>query len=165
MAFFDISEPEEFLLFAQNIKITLKVLGTISANTKLRYICTLLCVEAIFQFDTFCAHMGSTTTTHLNQIIFGLGTYFSAVNMLSQKTCEMRRRTMNPLELNFRCYNARLIYLNEYLSAFRGARARDKIGVMELNEIHLNSIPNLWSKKGYVHGFDCETITKNGKYV
>ena len=34
----------------------------------------------------------------------------------------------------------------------------DKIGITELNEILLNSIPNRWSKKAYVQGFDCESI-------
>ena len=34
----------------------------------------------------------------------------------------------------------------------------DKIGVTELNEILLNSMPNRWSKKAYVHGFDYESI-------
>ena len=29
----------------------------------------------------------------------------------------------------------------------------------ELNEILLNNMPNSWSKKWYVQGFDCESIT------
>ena len=34
----------------------------------------------------------------------------------------------------------------------------DKIGMTELNEILLNSMPNSWSKKLYVQGFDYESI-------
>ena len=34
----------------------------------------------------------------------------------------------------------------------------DKIGVTELNEILLNSMPNSWYKQAYVQGFDCEYI-------
>ena len=34
----------------------------------------------------------------------------------------------------------------------------DNMGVTELNEILLNSIPNSWSKQAYVQGFDYETI-------
>ena len=34
----------------------------------------------------------------------------------------------------------------------------DKMGVTELNEILLNSMPNSWSKQAYIQGFDCETI-------
>ena len=29
----------------------------------------------------------------------------------------------------------------------------------DLNEILLNSIPNIWNKQAYVQGFDCELIT------
>ena len=35
----------------------------------------------------------------------------------------------------------------------------DKIGVTELNEIILNSMPNSRSKQAYVQGFDCESIS------
>ena len=34
-----------------------------------------------------------------------------------------------------------------------------KIGVTELNEILLNSMPTSWSKQAYVKGFDFECIT------
>ena len=53
----------------------------------------------------------------------------------------------------------RLIYLNEYLASFPGATMADKMGVTELNEILLNSMPKIWSKQAYVQGFDCETIS------
>ena len=35
----------------------------------------------------------------------------------------------------------------------------DKIRVTKLNEILLNSIPNIWSKQAYVKGFGFESIT------
>ena len=35
----------------------------------------------------------------------------------------------------------------------------DKIGVTELNNILLNSMPNSWSKQAYVQDFDCESIS------
>ena len=34
----------------------------------------------------------------------------------------------------------------------------DKIGVTEINEIILKSIPKIWSRQEYVKGFDCEYI-------
>ena len=55
-------------------------------------------------------------------------------------------------------YAARLIYLNQYL-AFPVETMTDKIGVNELNEILLNSMPNRWSKQSYVQGFDWESIS------
>ena len=35
----------------------------------------------------------------------------------------------------------------------------DKIDVTKINEILLNSTPNIWSRQAYVQGFDCESIT------
>ena len=45
-----------------------------------------------------------------------------------------------------RCYAARLIDLNEYFASFTGVTIYDKIGIHEINEILLNSMPNIWSK-------------------
>ena len=40
-------------------------------------------------------------------------------------------------------YAARLIDLNEYLASFPGATLTEKLGVTELEEILLNSMPNI----------------------
>ena len=61
--------------------------------------------------------------------------------------------------LTVRRYAERLIYLNEYQVSFPEANLTDKIGVTELNEILLNSMPNIWYKHAYVKGFDCDRIT------
>ena len=58
-----------------------------------------------------------------------------------------------------RRYEARLIDLNGYLASFPGATMADKICVTELNEIILNSMPNSWTDRAYVQGFDCELIS------
>ena len=52
-----------------------------------------------------------------------------------------------------------LIGLNEYLASFTGETIADNMGVTELNEILSNSMPNIWSKKAFVQGFDCEIIS------
>ena len=39
------------------------------------------------------------------------------------------------------------------------ATLTDNIGVPELNEILLNSMPTRWSKQVFVQGFYCESIT------
>ena len=54
---------------------------------------------------------------------------------------------------------ARLIDLNEYLHSFPGSTPTHKIGITDLNEILLNSMPNSWSKQAYVQGFDWKSIT------
>ena len=61
--------------------------------------------------------------------------------------------------LKMRRYAARLIYLNEYLTSFPGSATTDKNSVTELNDISLNSMPNSWSKKAHVQGFDCKSIS------
>ena len=114
---FDTGDPEEFLLFTRNLQMTLEDLRTITANAKIKYLCTLLCGETLHQFDTLCDQVGSTTTTHLNRIILGLGTYFFLVNALSRQKRAMRRGTRKPYELKVRCYAALMIDINEYLDA------------------------------------------------
>ena len=52
-----------------------------------------------------------------------------------------------------------LVDLNEYLALFPGAKLTDKFGMIDLNKIVLNSIPNSWSKQAYVQRFDGESIT------
>ena len=64
----------------------------------------------------------------------------------------------NRFSLKVRRYAARLIDLNGYLAYFPGATMADKMGITELIEILLNSIPNSWYKQAYVQGFDCETV-------
>ena len=70
----------------------------------------------------------------------------------------MRRYMKKPHILKSRRYAARLIDLIEYLVSFTGTAMADKMGVTELNEILLNSMPNSCSKQAYVKGFGCETI-------
>ena len=64
----------------------------------------------------------------------------------------------NPLSLKVKRYAAHLIDLNEYLASFPGVTTTDKMCVTELNESLSNMIPNSWSKKAYVQGFDCDDI-------
>ena len=69
------------------------------------------------------------------------------------------RYMKKPHSLKVRSYATLLIYLNEYLASFPGATMADNMGVTELNEILLNSMPNRWSKQAYVQIFDCDTIS------
>ena len=57
----------------------------------------------------------------------------------------MRRGIKKMRSLRVRCYAEHLIYLNEYFNLLPGETLADKIGVTELNEILLNSMPNSWS--------------------
>ena len=62
--------------------------------------------------------------------------------------------------LTIRCYTENSIDLNEYLASSPGANLTNKIGVSELDEILLNSMPNIWYNQDYVQGLDCDYITK-----
>ena len=61
--------------------------------------------------------------------------------------------------LTVRRYAERLIDITEYLASFPGADLNENIGVTELNEILLNSMPNRWYRHACVQGFGCESIT------
>ena len=76
MALFDIGKLEGFLLFMYIFNMTIDESGTITVNGKLQYLLILLCLEALFQFDTLCAHVGSMTMEPLNWVVFGLCQYF-----------------------------------------------------------------------------------------
>ena len=71
----------------------------------------------------------------------------------------IRRGTRNLCGSKLRRYAAFMIDLNEYLDFFPQAKLYDKIGVTELNEKFLNSMPTIWIKQVYVQGFYCEYIT------
>ena len=57
-----------------------------------------------------------------------------------------------------RRYVACLIDLNEYLAFFPGGKLTNKIGMIDLNKIVLNSVTNSWSKQAYVQVFDCKSV-------
>ena len=67
----------------------------------------------------------------------------------------MTRCMKKTRSLKVRRYAVNLINLDEYLVSFPGATMADKIGITELNETFLNSMPNSWSKQAYVQGFYC----------
>ena len=72
----------------------------------------------------------------------------------------MRRRMKNA-QPKSKHYEERLIGIDEYLATFLGVTLDDEIDLAELNEIHLYSMPNRWSKQAYVQGLDCGYISSN----
>ena len=95
----------------------------------------------------------------MEAIILGLGAYFFPVNSLSKKKRAMRRIMRKPRGLKVRRYSYCLIDLNEYLDSFPGENMPDKIGLTELNQNLLFSMPNGWSKQAYMKGFYYRSIT------
>ena len=70
VAVFENGKQEEFLLFVHNFMITLDAPGTLVANTKIQYLCTLINGEYLYQFDALCSQVGSTTMAYLNGVIW-----------------------------------------------------------------------------------------------
>ena len=128
MTLFDNGEPKKFLLFV------LEDLTMLTANTKIQYLHTLLCGEAIRHFGTLCDQVGSTPIAHLNRFILGIGTYFPPVNELSKQKRSMHRVTRNMLKLKVIHCVACLICLNEYLAALPWAKVNDNKDNMELKK-------------------------------
>ena len=83
--FFDNGNPEYFLFLVQNFNKVLEILGTLAANNKLQYLCTLLSGKALWDFYTLWLQIGSMTVTCLNQVVLGVCTYFSSVSAFSEK--------------------------------------------------------------------------------
>ena len=94
------------------------------------------------------------TPLDVDYLLKGLEWYFFPVNSLSKKKLEMRCCMKNPRSLKVRRYTTQLIDLNEYSAYFTVLYIYDKMGDTELNEILLNSMPNIWSKQAYVKGSD-----------
>ena len=111
-----------FMLFVWNFQIKLKALGTLADSANIQYLHMLLCGEVLRQLDTFSVELGSTTTTYLNQITLGLGTYFPTIDTLSKQKRAMRCVMRKPRRSKVRCYAARMICLNEYLTDLKGAK-------------------------------------------
>ena len=70
------------------------------------------------------------------------GIYFTPANVLSKQKCVVCRGMRKPRELKVTCYTARMVDINENLSALPGAKEGEKIFDMEINEILLNIISN-----------------------
>ena len=95
----------------------------------------------------------------MDYIIRGLAKYPPPVNFLSKQKRSMRHGMKKTGNLTVRLYVAHLIDLNEYFAALLGATLIDKIGVTELDEIFLNSMPNSLHNQAYAQGYNCESIT------
>ena len=71
-------------MFISDFNMTLEASRTLVASVNIQYLHVMVCGEALYQFDTLYAKVGSTTLEILTEIILGLGTYFTPVNSLSK---------------------------------------------------------------------------------
>ena len=127
MALFKNGNPEEFLPFVKNLKMTNERSGMLAAKAKLWYLRTILCGKVLRKFETLCLQIGSTTMMYLNQAILGLGKYFPHINVLPQKKYMMHHGMRKLKKLKLRHYTAFMVWLNEYLTVFPGEKANEKL--------------------------------------
>ena len=79
MSLFDNGETEEFLLFMHNFNINITVSGALDIGAKIKYLCGLVCGEALRHFVLFTDDMESTDLLTVEYIIKGLSLYFPPV--------------------------------------------------------------------------------------
>ena len=84
MSLFDNGELENFLLFVRNFNMTLAASWTLEEGAKYQYLCNIVRVEALRQFDSLSADVEGTETLNVDEIIKGLAQYFLPVNLLSK---------------------------------------------------------------------------------
>ena len=71
-SFLENSEPQKFLLFVHNFNMNLAMSGMLEAGDKVQYLCTLVCVEGLRQFDQLSADLESTQPLNNKDIIQSL---------------------------------------------------------------------------------------------
>ena len=59
-----------------------------------------------------------------------------------------------PQDIQLKRSSAQLTELNNYLPRFPGSRNSKKMGLEELNEILLQSVPSSWARQAYIWGWD-----------
>ena len=125
------------------------------------YLSTLLRGEFLREFEKLASQNAGTTSAHLNfiqEVLLG----FFLINALSNQKREIRRAMRKPPDLPFKRFDARLTGLNNYLPIFPGSSASNNMSPEELNEIILQTVLNVWSKKSYLQGWGFEGKTYKG---
>ena len=62
VSLFDHGKPDEFLLLVWNFQMIFAFTGTLETEVKVQYLCTLVCGEALRQFDLMYFDVENTDT-------------------------------------------------------------------------------------------------------
>ena len=73
MVLFENGYPKEFLLSQRHRQMTLKAPINMTSGSNIHYLRTLICGEALCEFESMC-QIGNTTNTHQKQNMLGLCT-------------------------------------------------------------------------------------------
>ena len=125
--------------------MTTEASGTPGSGMKIKYLPMMVCGEALRQFDMLSDELGSATQVWVPTF---------SIRAMSKQKRAIRHGIRKPRSLKVRCYAARLIGLEEYLTMLPGANIRENNCVTELNGFLLNIMTNRWIKKTYLKIFD-----------
>ena len=78
-------------MFVLNFNTTLAESGTLEADAKFQYLCTLFRREYLHQYELLSAEVESMETLNVHYIIRGLAQFSFSVNLLSKQKRAMRR--------------------------------------------------------------------------
>ena len=147
MATFKDGQPEEFLALLNNLKITINGTGNTPVEVQMNYLCTMLCEEALREFEELSSQNNGTKIAHLKHITEVLLGYFSRINALSKQKCAMLRVMCKLRDLPFKSFAKRLTELNNYLPLFTVSSYTNNTPPPEYNnKILLHAVTNGWAK-------------------
>ena len=72
MAVFENGQPEELLGFLKNFRKAIDGTGTTAVARRINYLRTILCGEALWEFDGLTSQNNGTTNAYLKEIQQGL---------------------------------------------------------------------------------------------
>ena len=87
MSFFDHGNPEEFVLFVYNFKITLVSTRIQDMDAKIKYLCMLVHLEVLHQFGLSSADVENMNTLSVDYYFKGLSLHYPPVNLLKKAQC------------------------------------------------------------------------------
>ena len=94
---------------------------------KNQFLRTMLCWEALREFNVITSQVGSTTNGYLKLIKEGFLSYFSTINVLNNQKCAMRPAMRKPWDLQINIFVAGLTELKHHLLLFPSSSAFKKI--------------------------------------
>ena len=81
ISLFDHGNPEYFLFFIQNFKMTFVATETLDTTAKVQCLCIIVCGKALRQFDLLSADVENMDTfLIMNDLLKGLVCYFPPLN-------------------------------------------------------------------------------------
>ena len=93
--------------------MSLEAAGMLKKAAKFQYLCNLVHVQLLLQFDLLPYYVEIANPLTVDSIISGLGLYFFSAKFLSKQKRVMRRKMKKPSELKVRLYTSLLIILNK----------------------------------------------------